>query len=163
MKSIVAIIVPGFIHVMTPMHSGRRGKNNYRFFANFLQMIKFVLLNQPILKHCNFVGPFFSLDRTRIAWLLSECAVCFACFRLAGRWPERLVALISLINVALRLFFLRKYSRPYPVIKDPSSIYFWKKSLKNWVKIEKSGYFQRIIYMFYKNSRPSVSSRPLVY
>ena len=33
---------------------------------------------------------------------------------------------ISLINVALRLFFFEKYSRPYAVIKDPSFIHFEK-------------------------------------
>ena len=38
-----------------------------------------------------------------------------------------LFTVFSLINVALRLFFLGKYSRPYTVIKDPSFIYFWKK------------------------------------
>ena len=32
--------------------------------------------------------------------------------------------LMSLINVGLRLFFLRKYSRPYAVIPDPTFIYF---------------------------------------
>ena len=53
--------------------------------------------------------------------------------------------LMSLINVELRLFFLRKYSRPYAVIPDPTFIYFWKKSLKIWVKIETSGYFQQFL------------------
>ena len=53
--------------------------------------------------------------------------------------------LMSLINVGLRLFFLRKYSRPYAVIPDPTFIYFWKKSLNIWVKIEKSGYFQQFL------------------
>ena len=32
--------------------------------------------------------------------------------------------LISLINIGLHLFFLRKYSRPYTVISDPTFIYF---------------------------------------
>ena len=32
--------------------------------------------------------------------------------------------LMSLINVGLRLFFLRKYFRPYAVIPDPTFIYF---------------------------------------
>ena len=41
---------------------------------------------------------------------------------------------------------LGKYSRPYAVIKDPTFTYFWKKSWKNWVKIEKSGYFQKLLY-----------------
>ena len=49
--------------------------------------------------------------------------------------------LTSLISVAPWLFFWGKYSRPYAVIKDPTFIHFWKKSCKNWVKIEKSGYF----------------------
>ena len=35
-----------------------------------------------------------------------------------------LPTLISLINVALSLLFLGKYSRPYAVIKDPTFIYF---------------------------------------
>ena len=52
-----------------------------------------------------------------------------------------------IINVATRLFFLRKYSWPYAVIKDPSLIYFWKKSWKNWVKIEKNGYFQKLLHI----------------
>ena len=34
------------------------------------------------------------------------------------------ITLISLINVGLRLFFLRKYSRPYAVIPDPTFIFF---------------------------------------
>ena len=34
--------------------------------------------------------------------------------------------LISLINVGLRLFFLRKYSRPYAVIPDHTFIFFEK-------------------------------------
>ena len=29
----------------------------------------------------------------------------------------------------------------------PSFIYFWKKSLKNWVKIKKDGYFQKLLYI----------------
>ena len=33
---------------------------------------------------------------------------------------------------------LRSYSRPY-------DYFFWKKSLKIWVKIEKSGYFQQFL------------------
>ena len=39
--------------------------------------------------------------------------------------------LISLINVALRLFLLGKYSRPYAVTKDPSLIHFRKNNWKN--------------------------------
>ena len=49
--------------------------------------------------------------------------------------------LISQINVALRLFFLGGYSRPYAVIKKPLGLF------KNWVKIEKSGYFQKLLYI----------------
>ena len=37
---------------------------------------------------------------------------------------DRVNTLMSLINVGLRLFFLRKYSRPYAVIPDPTFIYF---------------------------------------
>ena len=48
--------------------------------------------------------------------------------------------LISLINVALRLFFLGKYSRPYVDMKDPMFNYFIK-SFKNWVKIEKTSLY----------------------
>ena len=33
------------------------------------------------------------------------------------------------------------------IIKDPSFIYFSKKSLKNWVKIEKNGYFQKLLFI----------------
>ena len=44
-----------------------------------------------------------------------------------------------------RLFFLRIYSRPYAVIPDPKFIFFWKRLLKIWVKIEKSGYFQQFL------------------
>ena len=41
---------------------------------------------------------------------------------------------------------------------------FWKKSLKNWVKIKKRGYFQKLLYIaLQKFQAPSVSSRPLVY
>ena len=52
--------------------------------------------------------------------------------------------LMSLINVGLRLFFLRKNSRHYAVIPGPSFIHLKKKSLKIWVKIEKSGNFSTI-------------------
>ena len=47
---------------------------------------------------------------------------------------ETLVTLISLINVALRLFFWGKYFRPYAVIKDPSFIYFLKKIIEKLSK-----------------------------
>ena len=63
------------------------------------------------------------------------------CQNTIWKWEKRVITRTSLINVALWLFFLGKYSRPYAVIKDPTFIHFWKKSCKNWVKIEKSGYF----------------------
>ena len=50
------------------------------------------------------------------------------------QWDSNPNNLISLINVALRLIFLWNHSRPYAVIKDPTFIYFWKKSLNKTLK-----------------------------
>ena len=44
---------------------------------------------------------------------------------------SKVLTLTSLINVGLRIFFLRKYSRPYAVIPDPTFIFFWKKIIEN--------------------------------
>ena len=64
---------------------------------------------------------------------------------------------MSLTNVGLRSFILRKYSRPYAVIPDPTFIYlciyflFFLKYLKIWVKIEKSGNFQQFLCLILQN------------
>ena len=51
---------------------------------------------------------------------------------------------ISLINVGLRLFFLRKYSRPYAVIPDSTFIYFLKKIIENLGENRKKWLFSAI-------------------
>ena len=72
--------------------------------------------------------------------------------------------LISLIDVAQRLFFLGKYSRPYAVhavIKDPTIICFEKNHWKNWVKIEKRGFFSKTsLYGVTKISGPPLVPDP---
>ena len=69
-----------------------------------------------------------------------------------AQWSHTLT---SLINVALLLFFLGKYARPYKVIKDPSFIYFWKKIIEKLGKNGKIGYFQKLIYSITKIPGPS--------
>ena len=69
------------------------------------------------------------------------------------RAPAYGSTLISLINVALWLFFLGKYSRSYAVSKDPSFIFFLKKI------IEKLGE-NRKKWLFSKASLYSVTKIP---
>ena len=51
---------------------------------------------------------------------------------------------MSLINVGLRLFFLRKYSRPYAVIPDPYVYLFFKKIIENLGENRKKWLFSAI-------------------
>ena len=69
--------------------------------------------------------------------------------------------LISLINVALRLFFLEKYSRPYVVIKDPTFICFLKKIIEKSGENRKKWLFSKAsLYMVTKIPGPTLVPDP---
>ena len=69
--------------------------------------------------------------------------------------------LISLINVGLRLFFLRIYSRPYTVIPDPTFVYFWKIIIENLGENRKKWLFSAIsLFNLTKISGPPIVPDP---
>ena len=45
------------------------------------------------------------------------------------------------------IFFWENISGPTQLLKTLCLYIFWQKTIKNWVKIEKSGYFQKLLYI----------------